>query len=338
MVEITGAEWKVFEATAWTKRFVWDDESTLEDGTEFYRFDDKGEQVGIAIGDSESFVVPSYWNMINYDTMEMRSIQFAVEDWVKTRNHDYITVKVPRAEVNEAKAGLSPHVRGNRTVSRNIMLIKGFIPACAGEPREKIFLSVNTKVYPRMCGGTFSVGSHRLWDKGLSPHVRGNLFLTLLMTKSRRFIPACAGEPMRAICCCDHCTVYPRMCGGTPPHLDELYTVSGLSPHVRGNPVMKIREGDGGGFIPACAGEPSKALPHHHPISVYPRMCGGTRVYRPRRKVFLGLSPHVRGNRMLVTGLSLVFGFIPACAGEPLVSKVLILLHIQFQRTKCNIY
>ena len=49
-------------------------------------------------------------------------------------------------------------------------------------------------VYPRVCGGN----GHTLPDypkpHGLSPRVRGKLFLTMRPVLRRRSIPACAGE------------------------------------------------------------------------------------------------------------------------------------------------
>ena len=50
--------------------------------------------------------------------------------------------------------GLSPRVRGNRIDRHRITQVFGSIPACAGEPLEVIRMSLQFRVYPRVCGGT----------------------------------------------------------------------------------------------------------------------------------------------------------------------------------------
>ena len=71
--------------------------------------------------------------------------------------------------------------------------------------------------------------------------------------------------------------VYPRVCGGTVALTVTDLDTGGLSPRVRGNPLLpsslvtQIRS------IPACAGEPAAAEFFGDPDTVYPRVCGGTR-------------------------------------------------------------
>ena len=74
--------------------------------------------------------------------------------------------------------------------------------------------------------------------------------------------------------------------------------VKGLSPRVRGNPVMRLSLPGCQGSIPACAGEPSGSHTHSSTAPVYPRVCGGT-YWRARCTASsVGLSPRVRGNRL----------------------------------------
>ena len=69
--------------------------------------------------------------------------------------------------------------------------------------------------------------------------------------------------------------------------------------------------------IPACAGEPTRRRSTIPSPRVYPRVCGGTRLYGYAQLLIMGLSPRVRGNLGLNdAGLALT-GSIPACAGEP---------------------
>ncbi len=153
--------------------------------------------------------------------------------------------------------------------------------------------------------------------QGLSPRVRGNQVVGLLLHSCGGSIPACAGEPVPY--CIQNAPpgVYPRVCGGTDA-LDALSLLEGgLSPRVRGNPPCSSPYPPSWGSIPACAGEPwslplSVKLP-----PVYPRVCGGTRYANAYGSPPCGLSPRVRGNRRRRMASGRAGGSIPACAGEP---------------------
>ena len=134
------------------------------------------------------------------------------------------------------KVGLSPRVRGNRSLRSSTAASRGSIPACAGEP----------------CG----------MAEGM-PARYGS-------------IPACAGEPRNGRLSGVYGGVYPRVCGGTPRSGEGSGRHTGLSPRVRGNPVGAVVRVGCEGSIPACAGEPrANGIPHRK-RGVYPRVCGGT--------------------------------------------------------------
>ena len=50
--------------------------------------------------------------------------------------------------------GLSPRVRGNLIRLDGHAVVRGSIPACAGEPRRAYCAIIPNAVYPRVCGGT----------------------------------------------------------------------------------------------------------------------------------------------------------------------------------------
>ena len=78
----------------------------------------------------------------------------------------------------------------------------------------------------------------------------------------------------------------------------------GLSPRVRGNPATGHPRTPKQGSIPACAGEPYIASTLRACCRVYPRVCGGTPRSIEKTRRDEGLSPRVRGNRVLtVCGL-----------------------------------
>ena len=160
-----------------------------------------------------------------------------------------------RCRLRAVSPGLSPRVRGNHASTAARPGMDGSIPACAGEPLSIVALSILTRVYPRVCGGTPSGAGVPLPSPGLSPRVRGNQKTWFREGKDLGSIPACAGEPLppRAPVCVTR--VYPRVCGGTGGGLP-----------TEGN----------GGSIPACAGEPGAMVGTTFLNRVYPRVCGGT--------------------------------------------------------------
>ena len=56
---------------------------------------------------------------------------------------------------------------------------------------------------------------------------------------------------------------------------------------------------------------------HTPPAGVYPRVCGGTVTPSKFRRMWIGLSPRVRGNLFPCRRAQPLDGSIPACAGEP---------------------
>ena len=91
----------------------------------------------------------------------------------------------------------------------------------------------------------------------------------------------------------------------------------GLSPRVRGNRRRVLPRGRGRWSIPACAGEPVRVRAVNVSGKVYPRVCGGTRVFIGIGLRGMGLSPRVRGNQIRFKILDESERSIPACAGEP---------------------
>ena len=130
-------------------------------------------------------------------------------------------------------------------------------------------------------------------------------------------IPACAGEPWARKQAAERQLVYPRVCGGTPPHFYRFEVYLGLSPRVRGNPPDSRLHAQTLGSIPACAGEPTQPPRQSRSGGVYPRVCGGTASQIHENPADSGLSPRVRGNHRARTTYSETSGSIPACAGEP---------------------
>ena len=178
-------------------------------------------------------------------------------------------------------------------------------------------IHVESRVYPRLCGGTEDAGTEEAQWRGLSPLVRGNRNHMIHFHGRWRSIPACAGEPTPARATSAPAEVYPRLCGGTGAAPWLSVCQAGLSPLVRGNLQALDQVAGPLRSIPACAGEPAGAIGAVVDGQVYPRLCGGTGSCGLPRPSARGLSPLVRGNRRHLPAYPGRVGSIPACAGEP---------------------
>ena len=236
-----------------------------------------------------------------------------------------------------AGRGLSPRVRGNLRGWPMWWIARRSIPACAGEPtahcctkrRSRVYPRVcggtfrsarrppPRLVYPRVCGGTFMRDVERDYAVGLSPRVRGNPMGSPPRPPCGRSIPACAGEPLEWRRHVFALRVYPRVCGGTSGAYSRDLIGVGLSPRVRGNLHHDVLLRAEGRSIPACAGEPRAPVRRTCANRVYPRVCGGTGSLMSRWRIVYGLSPRVRGNPFYRIRGDDGVRSIPACAGEP---------------------
>ena len=115
-----------------------------------------------------------------------------------------------------------------------------------------------------------------------------------------------------------HCRVYPRVCGGATSRSLPASPATGLSPRVRGSLRVFFVLMMSLGSIPACAGEPATATAGRDCRRVYPRVCGGAGSLLSSAVLPQGLSPRVRGSRLIRKDWLVILGSIPACAGEPL--------------------
>ena len=131
----------------------------------------------------------------------------------------------------------------------------GSIPALAGERASASSGTKFRRVYPRACGGTFSIFLIAVLIEGLSPRLRGNVDQAGVETDCVGSIPALAGERNSDGSCPVESRVYPRACGGTKVRRLQNLAFMGLSPRLRGNAVTSVRIFLSPGSIPALAGE-----------------------------------------------------------------------------------
>ena len=215
------------------------------------------------------------------------------------------------------RLGLSPRVRGSLVKGAGTRASAGSIPACAGSRGQPERSESNLGSIPACAGGAWPASIPHVLGAGLSPRVRGSRTTGQWAQVRCRSIPACAGEPRRHRLPRQSSRVYPRVCGGAAYLHDVIEDTPGLSPRVRGSPARPISRRPLSRSIPACAGEPNAGTMGTARLGVYPRVCGGALLLRRSPRSFRGLSPRVRGSRLVAVGAVAGTGSIPACAGEP---------------------
>ena len=151
-------------------------------------------------------------------------------------------------------SGSSPRVRGTHSALDEVPFGFRFIPACAGNSATARRRPYPTAVHPRVCGELTGEDGTMGTVTGSSPRVRGTRRNALHRQRTRRFIPACAGNSTSLTSPMLLNPVHPRVCG-------ELVAVSilpdrdsGSSPRVRGTPMRGTIRNAVARFIPACAG------------------------------------------------------------------------------------
>ncbi|SQM42966.1 Domain of uncharacterised function (DUF2825) [Escherichia coli] len=138
-----------------------------------------------------------------------------------------------------SRIGLSPLARGTLAKQTSGYAWCRFIPAGAGNTK---FILINTafvSVYPRWRGEHFTtIGGHAT-AHGLSPLARGTQIWGAPLMKSKRFIPAGAGNTAADSRAGHHRPVYPRWRGEHLLIKWRARCVYGLSPLARGTPVVR---------------------------------------------------------------------------------------------------
>ena len=153
--------------------------------------------------------------------------------------------------------GLSPPTRGIQSATNPCPALIGSIPAYAGDPFLSLPQSTALPVYPRLRGGSVPRDRSGALRHGLSPPTRG-IRATVPQTPSwLRSIPAYAGDPSAIASQVSVAGVYPRLRGGSVVVFLVRLPMQGLSPPTRGIPLGFVRVVEGGGSIPAYAGDPA---------------------------------------------------------------------------------
>ena len=109
--------------------------------------------------------------------------------------------------------GSSPHMRGARSVSCQVIRDARIIPAYAGSTCPTKSWNCGIRDHPRICGEHRSSRRGSARHRGSSPHMRGAQTFPSFATNSPRIIPAYAGSTRVAGPVAVQPTDHPRICG-----------------------------------------------------------------------------------------------------------------------------
>ena len=214
-----------------------------------------------------------------------------------------------------AALGSSPHTRGLHEECPGNPDATGIIPAHAGFTDAVVNWLTNPKDHPRTRGVYETPLGEYIHTSGSSPHTRGLQALVRRISAAQGIIPAHAGftrsRPRRRGGGRDH----PRTRGVYSGAEQPTRQLVGSSPHTRGLPDGRLAQAVGRGIIPAHAGFTSRALRHAARLRDHPRTRGVYPLPAPVHVAPPGSSPHTRGLRDRVTGVTWPLGIIPAHAG-----------------------
>ena len=167
-----------------------------------------------------------------------------------------------------------------------------------------------------MGGGNQGLHYFALDTGGLSPRGRGKPGPIALVAGVVGSIPAWAGETRPYCPGSRRRGVYPRVGGGNAANSFDAADSDGLSPRGRGKRRRFPSGAASTGSIPAWAGETTIPQSPGCPKGVYPRVGGGNLNALIGGRVHQGLSPRGRGKPVMEKLDAVMFGSIPAWAGE----------------------
>ena len=131
-------------------------------------------------------------------------------------------------------AGSSPRMRGTREHLRPFPFSERFIPAYAGNAHPSKPHMSFLSVHPRVCGERAGKRTRNQRRYGSSPRMRGTPSAHRQPRRSRRFIPAYAGNASLASPLSPGSPVHPRVCGERVGRARGTSAQFGSSPRMRG--------------------------------------------------------------------------------------------------------
>ena len=131
-------------------------------------------------------------------------------------------------------AGSSPRMRGTRGLDETAEVLKGIIPAYAGNTIRSISSRSAGRDHPRVCGEHDSTDLRPLAATGSSPRMRGTRIQAVVQRRCRGIIPAYAGNTCPTIGRTRSMWDHPRVCGEHILFFVFVASFTGSSPRMRG--------------------------------------------------------------------------------------------------------
>ena len=212
--------------------------------------------------------------------------------------------------------GSSPRMRGTLMLAVSVAVVLGIIPAYAGNTSCTVIVYNFPWDHPRVCGEhdpPIRVGTRR---QGSSPRMRGTRRLRAFLRKSRRIIPAYAGNTIRCLSARRAIVDHPRVCGEHVQASALGQLTSGSSPRMRGTRVRHVGGDAVSGIIPAYAGNTAVETCAYPFNRDHPRVCGEHAICPRSKFVKTGSSPRMRGTLVSSKYDGGAHGIIPAYAGN----------------------
>ena len=150
--------------------------------------------------------------------------------------------------------GSSPRMRGTHAAQFAHQANKRFIPAYAGNTACRRRKPERKPVHPRVCGEHEVFMLLLVVSVGSSPRMRGTRARSRSGRRSRRFIPAYAGNTCHPRGSGRRRSVHPRVCGEHSFEVIPSSSFFGSSPRMRGTRLAGGENPKGNRFIPAYAG------------------------------------------------------------------------------------
>ena len=191
--------------------------------------------------------------------------------------------------------GSSPLARGTRDEGQRAIVPLRFIPARAGNTIRTAWPPGTAPVHPRSRGEHPGCGRGTFGSGGSSPLARGTRRSTDARLHPRRFIPARAGNTLAPSSSKKFTPVHPRSRGEHVSRRCVTTWRSGSSPLARGTRGEQRDARRRARFIPARAGNTSRARMRASSAPVHPRSRGEHGLRSGSVRMLGGSSPLARG-------------------------------------------
>ena len=186
-------------------------------------------------------------------------------------------------------------MRGTPTAVERVLPKPGIIPAYAGNTPERTVSLVASRDHPRVCGEHTGRGDSRGVTQGSSPRMRGTPGTRYHVRHYAGIIPAYAGNTLQQTVADDLQADHPRVCGEHRWSSRRHSTHPGSSPRMRGTLFDERFRADGGGIIPAYAGNTYNYKKIRTRRRDHPRVCGEHHFPVRMPLAASGSSPRMRG-------------------------------------------